>query len=172
MIEKVESLAEEQEQSIMHNSISKFEWSPGVKVEDMINDDQEEILTIMEEPPMIERGQKENHMRVKVRQESDQIDNDGDGIINDDDERLFVVQKDNIVTEKADIIEHEVEQSVNNEEISQQGKGVNELADEVAVADLDDKSVEPKSHLSERPRSNNARAGVGRIQMEFQGKRL
>ena len=35
VIERVKSLAAEQEQSLMHNGVSSFEWTPGHKVEDI-----------------------------------------------------------------------------------------------------------------------------------------
>ena len=47
MIERVESLAEDQGQPIMHNRLPNFEWTPGVKITDTLEDKEEET------PPLI-----------------------------------------------------------------------------------------------------------------------
>ena len=53
VIERVKSLAEEQEQLIMHNGMPSFEWAPGVEIEDIWDGEREEVLTIAQEAPLI-----------------------------------------------------------------------------------------------------------------------
>ena len=53
VIERVESLAKGQEQPIMHNGMPSFEWAPGVEVTDVWDDEQEEVLTIAREAPLM-----------------------------------------------------------------------------------------------------------------------
>ena len=46
VVERVESLAETEEQPIMHNGMPSFEWAPGVEVTDEYDEDREDILAI------------------------------------------------------------------------------------------------------------------------------
>ena len=59
VIDRVESLAAEQEQPLMHDGVPNFELTPGHEVEDIWNKEQGEFLAIESEaPPMIETGEE------------------------------------------------------------------------------------------------------------------
>ena len=49
VIERVEALAEEQNQPLMHRGKPCFEWSPGVEIEDIYEEEGERVLTIENE---------------------------------------------------------------------------------------------------------------------------
>ena len=46
VIEIVESLVETEEEPIMHNGITSFEWTPGIETTDIWEDEGEEVSTI------------------------------------------------------------------------------------------------------------------------------
>ena len=59
-IERVESLAEDQGQYIMHNGMPNFEWAPSIEATCAWHDEQEEILTIAQEAPLLLEDCREN----------------------------------------------------------------------------------------------------------------
>ena len=46
MIERVEAMAEQEEQPIMHRGLPCFEWAPGVEMQDILEIEDERALTI------------------------------------------------------------------------------------------------------------------------------
>ena len=166
VIERVESLAEEQGQPLMRDGVPNFEWAPGHVVEDVWNEDPGEILAIEPEAPNIDEPVAE-YVALQVDEEVEQgifIDEDdavGDGNQDDDDEGLIFAPEDNIVSDDEPFIEDEVDSVDDVREVAQ----VHEVTEEVTVADADDTHV-----TNSRPRRTNAGAGVERLQMDFHGK--
>ena len=44
VVERVESLAEEEKQPTMHKGMPSFEWSPGIDVTNAVEEEEEELL--------------------------------------------------------------------------------------------------------------------------------
>ena len=167
VIERVEALAEEQDQPLMHRGKPCFEWSPGVEIEDVYEQEQERVLTIENEVEQIvdqeEVQEMIEHPIADAENEDEQEQPDPD--IQDNEEGVIVVAENNIVSEEESFVKNEEEEDLNNSLDTQEDLN----AEEVVVANIDDHEPE-QSATQTRPRRTNAGAGVERIQMEFTGK--
>ena len=78
VIERVEALAMEQGQPLVHDVVPSFEWMPGHEVEDVWNEDQGEFLAIAPEvPPVIEPVENNEPVHIEVGGgQNDFIDDD------------------------------------------------------------------------------------------------
>ena len=120
VIERVESLAEEEKQPLMHNGMPSFEWAPGMEVNDELEEEQNEPTLMQDkiefnsEEPMLEiepladqevflreSNQEPNHM-VEIQDDDPPPENEP---MNE--EGLVVVNDDNIVSEEEDFVEKE-----------------------------------------------------------------
>ena len=167
VIERVEDLAESENQPIMHRGMPNFEWAPGIPINNELEDEPEQVLTIVdyepgEQPPaedgadveMIEDGLDEDALEIQEEVFEPVVE-----------EGLIIVPEDNIVSEEEDFVESE-DDELSDRETRENFEVENE---EVVVADLED-NTEPSQNTSTRPRRANAGAGVERLQMGFNGK--
>ena len=166
VIERVEALAMEQGQPLMHDGVPSFEWMPGHEVEDVWNEDQGEFLAIAPEvPPVIEPVENNEPAHIEVGEEQNDFINDDEIEQNDNqnenDDGLIIVPEDNIVSDDETFIESEVDPMDDVGMVASQDNA----ADEVIVADVDDTPVG-----NDRPRRANAGQGIERLQMDFKGK--
>ena len=166
VIERVESLAEEQEQPLMRDGVPNFEWTPGHTVGDIWDKDPGDILAIEPATQFIEEIVAEDEApQLNEEEEQDVFINEDEAVIDDisDDgnEGLIFAPEDNIVSDDEAFIEDEVDTVDDIGAVAQ----TNEATEEVTVADVDDTPVS-----NDRPRRTNAGAGVERLQMDFSGK--
>ena len=103
-IERVESLAAEQEQPLMHDEVPSFEWTPGDEVEDIWNEEQGEVLAIAPEAAQMVEPVEENeapHIDAEEGQDifidDDELERDDNR--NEDNEGLMIIPEDNIVSD-------------------------------------------------------------------------
>ena len=181
VIERVESLADQEKQPIMHKGMPSFEWAPGIDIIDELEEADNDLLQIpdgaeanivqpamgiepaVEEEVLLEIEDQLVEREVGVQDGELPPVDEGDvhEIIDEqvDNEGLMVVHNNNIVSEEEDFVEED-----DDEEEGQTDEDVDEPA---VVADLDDL---PERESNSRPRRENAGAGVDRLQMAFAGK--
>ena len=149
VIERVEAMAEEQEQPIMHRGMPSFEWAPGVKIDDIIEEENEPVLAIADEGHQNDAGEQ---VALYIEPEIDEeeaghdIDENQIGIQNEDelaeqdlhipneDEGLIFVPEDNIVSEEESFVENEDGLDSDSDAVLEDASA----GDEVVVADIDD----------------------------------
>ena len=151
----------------MHRGKPCFEWTPGVEIEDVYEQEQEQVLTIENEVEQIV-DQEEVHDMIEYpiigEENEDQLEQPNPDI-QDNEEGVIVVAEDNIISEEESFVENEEDEDLNGSVDTQEEPN----AEEVVVASIDDHEPEqPTTHS--RPRRTNAGAGVNRIQMDFTGK--
>ena len=166
VVERVESLAEEQGQPIMQDGVPNFEWTPGQPVEDIWDENLGETLGIEPEAPMYEEPVTEDETSLSEDEEEQDMPINGneevrDEILDEDNEGLLFVPEDNVVSDDEMFIENDTDTVDDLGAVVQ----TNEDPEEVVVADVNDGPAE-----NSRPRRANAGAGVERLQMDFQGK--
>ena len=173
VIERVENLAEEQEQPIMHNGMPSFEWAPGVDISDIWDDEREEVLTISQEAPPILEAHPDVEREEPEVEEEDQFNNiDDEEMLEEDLENenvndgLIIVPRDNIVSDDEELVDNDSGHDVDAETVHT----LDDASNETAVAELDDEPMVVDTATNSRPRRANAGAGVERLQMEFGGK--
>ena len=166
VIERVESLAEEQEEVTMHDGIPSFKWAHKREVEDEWHKDQGNMSAIVPEaPPIIEHIDDNEYIQIEAEEEQNVFIND-DEVDHDDnegenDEGLLIIPEDNIVSDDEIFIEDEEDTACGVNTTAPQTN----TAEEVIVAGVDDAPV-----LNKRPRRANAGAAVERLQIDFHGK--
>ena len=181
VIQRVEALATEQKQPLMNRGKPCFEWSPGVEIKDIYEEEGEQVLTIangenrneIEEQPLLEMDQAldQGVEQNDVHYPDDAIMHDnqqaqGDQIAQDNEEGVIAVEEDNIVSEEEFFVESEEEADIDDGQSQQEVPN----EEEVIVANLDDEDVAEQSIAQDRPRRVNAGTGVERLQMNFAGK--
>ena len=140
VIEQVELLAKEQEQPIIHNGMLIFEWSPGVEIEHIWDDEREVVLIIAQETPLM----LEEHLDEQLVVEENLVEDLGDKEIQvyelgneNDDEGLILIPRDNIVSNDKKIVENNSGHEVDTETRHTQ----DDASNEVAAANIDNEPM-------------------------------
>ena len=172
VIERVEALAEEQNQPLMHRGKPCFEWSPGVDIRDIYDEEEEQVLTIESDANTneIEQVLDQEEVQEMIEQPVElQNENQGEQLgpdIQENDEGVIIVEEDHIVSEEESFVESEDEEGINSVVDTEEEPD----AVEAVVANIDDEEEPGQSVAQSRPRRLNAGAGVERLQMDFTGK--
>ena len=96
VIERVESLAEQEKQPLMHKGMPTFEWSSGVEVTDELEEEEDQVLQIQDEAegniiePIleIEPGINQDALLEIDNQEIDQVIDAQDDELRPDNEKI------------------------------------------------------------------------------------
>ena len=190
VINRVEELAEAEDQPVMHNGLPNFEWSPGEPIEDIEENVQEGILTIANGTEQIEKHEQigdehvnniddmndaiplikeENNNQLMIEDEHEDNNANNDLIV-DNGEGLDIVVEDNIVSDEDDIVDPSEEEDEESSSNDQHDDDHNNVEDIAVIANIDDESEPTNEYLNNRPRRKGAGAGVERLQMNHDGK--
>ena len=173
VIERVEAMAEEQEQPLMNRGKPCFEWSPGVEIRDMYEEEEEQVLIIENDtnPNETDHVADQDEVQEIIEQPVVDLQNDNQDEqlgpdIQENDEGMIIVEEDHIVSEEESFVESEGEEDIHGAVDTEERPDT----EEAIIANIDDEDEPEQSVAQSRPRRSNAGAGVERMQMDFAGK--
>ena len=167
VIVRVDSLAEDEEQSIIHKGMQSFEWTPGEDIHGELNEEPEHVLHIANEhkEENIEHILDiDDHSNEDVHSVPEfEIQQNDDEAIHEpiNKEGLVRIQHDHMVSEEEDFVES-FEDKDNEEPTTDEDTNV-----PVVVAALDDHTEDVNEGVMNRPRRSYAEVGVDRLHMCF-----
>ena len=98
-------MAEEQKQPLMNRGKPCFEWSPGVEIEDIFEEEEERVLGIENEIEQVVDQEEMIEPPFVDEQDEDQGEQQGTDI-QDNEEGVIIVEEDNIVSEEESFVEN------------------------------------------------------------------
>ena len=114
----MEDLAETENQPLMHRGMPNFEWTPGIPINDEMEDEPEQALTIAdyetgEGQPLIEEDIDIGEM-IEDRIGENDLEIQEEFVENAVEEGLIIVPEDNIVSEEEEFVESEDDDESSN----------------------------------------------------------